>query len=150
MPGFSQDAEHRGSSLVGDSHVFTGKIKIWQSALVIAHDMVMRGTQFTGLLHKQILAEMIRDGRVEIVVRRGSIVSFCFSLLCHLLVHGSACGPCLAPVIPTFYAIRHMLKIIKIYTVGDKPGSPVIYRALHLFVSRHVLLFILSRYGSKR
>jgi hypothetical protein len=70
--------------------MFTWEIKIWQSALVIAHDVVMRGTQFIGLLHEQILAKMVGDGSVEIMVSRGYVISFRFSLLCHLFVHGPA------------------------------------------------------------
>ena len=74
--------------------MLTGKIKIWQSSPVIAYDVVMRDTQFTGLLHKQIFAEMVGDGSVEIVVRRGYVIPFRFSLLSHPLVHGPAFGPC--------------------------------------------------------
>src|SRR6266571_9259696 len=58
VPGLPQDAIHRGSPLVGDSHMLAGKIEEGQRSLVVAYDVLVRNTQFMGLAHKQILPEV--------------------------------------------------------------------------------------------
>src|SRR5436305_11943475 len=104
------------------------------------HDMFMCHTQLMGLAHKQILAEVVGDRRLEIMIRGRLVITLCLSFLSHLLMHGPTLRPLLAPVVPMFYAIGNALKVIGIDPIGNKPGSPVVDRALYKFVFCHVLV----------
>src|SRR5258708_20320528 len=86
---------------------------------------------------------MVGHCRVQIMICRRLVISLRFSPLSHLVVHSPALGPLLTPVIPPLNAVRDALKVIEVHAIGNEPGSPVINRALYLFVSRHVV--ILSR-----
>src|SRR5258706_14256059 len=99
-------------------------------------------TQFQRITHKQELPKVVRHRRVEIMVGRRGVMVLGLGLLSHLFMHSPTLRPLPAPVLPAFNAIRHPLKIIDVYAIGNKAGSPVVDRALYKLVSRHV--FILS------
>ena len=117
--------------------MFSGKIKIRQSFFVRTHRMLVRRAQFSWTLQKQKLSEVIGHRCVIIMVGGRCVMSFRFGLLSHLLMHGPGFRPRLAPVIPTLNAIADALEVIGVDAIGNKPGSPVIYCALHTFVSHH-------------
>src|SRR5437763_613352 len=103
------------------------------------YNMFVCHAQLTRLTHKQILTEVIADRCMEIMMRRRLVMAFCLGLFTHLLVHRPALRPFLAPVIPPLYTVRYTLEIIGVYAIGNKPGSPVVDRALYKFVSCHFL-----------
>src|SRR5438105_8223759 len=81
------------------------------------------------------------------MLRSRYIMPFRLGLLPHLRVHGPALRPHPAPVIPTLYTISNALKIIGINTISNKPGRPIVYRALHQLISCHISLLSASRTG---
>src|SRR5260370_41502633 len=66
-------------------------------------------------------------------------MAFCLGPFTHLLMHGPALRPFLAPIIPPLYTVRYAVEIIGVYAIGNKPGSPVVDRTLYKFVSCHLL-----------
>src|SRR5438045_6273965 len=98
---------------------------------MVSHSMLMRCTQFLWMTHEQIFPKVVGDCRMEVVLGCRNIMTFCLGLLAHLLMHGPALRPLLAPIIPSLDTVRDPLKVIGIHPVRNKPRSPVIYRTLN-------------------
>src|SRR5205807_1424476 len=117
-----------------DSYTFAWEVEKGQRSLIVMYNMFVCHAQLTRLTHKQILTEVIADRCMEIMMRRRLVMAFCLGPFTHLLVHRPALRPFLAPVIPPLYTVRYTLEIIGVYAIGNKPGSPVVDRALYKFV----------------